>query len=105
MKKENPFEDKVKPAFEDLDDIDFGLDSDRHASNKPSPGKKDNKVGAGKKEEVVGKRTDTDNGLFADNDFGDDFEDDYEDDFDNDHGGNHNKDNNNIFENSRTKEA
>ena len=43
-----------------------------------------------------------DNGLFVDNDFGDDFEEDEyeEDEFDN----SGNKDNN-IFENSRTKEA
>ena len=33
VKKENPFEKKVKPAFEDLDDIDFGLDSDRKESS------------------------------------------------------------------------
>lgn len=48
-----------------------------------------------------GKKNDTDNGLFVDNDFGDDFEDDYDDDFDNE---SNNKDNN-IFENSRTKDA
>jgi hypothetical protein len=27
--KNNPFEQKVKPAFEDLEDIGFDLDSDR----------------------------------------------------------------------------
>ena len=47
------------------------------------------------------KKNDTDNGLFVDNDFGDEYEyddEDFEQDEDN------NKDNN-IFENSRSKEA
>ena len=38
-KKKNPFENDVKPAFDDLDDIDFGLDSDRNTKKKSSPKK------------------------------------------------------------------
>jgi hypothetical protein len=95
-KKKNPFESDVKPAFDDLDDIDFGLDSDRNAKKKDEP-KAKQEVSAKKGDSK--KRNDTDNGLFVDNDFGDEY--DYDDeDFEQDDEG---KDN--IFENSRTKEA
>ena len=31
-KKANPFDQKVKAAFDDIDDLDLGLDSDRKGS-------------------------------------------------------------------------
>lgn len=40
VKKDNPFEQKVKPAFDDLDDIDFGLDSERKDSSQKKPAEK-----------------------------------------------------------------
>lgn len=67
-KNNNPFEQEIKPAFDDLD-IDFELDSDR---KKPQKGnEKGKKEGEIKKD----KKADSDNGLFADDNFGDDFED------------------------------
>lgn len=62
----------MKPAFADLDDIDFGLDSDRH--DKKDKAKKDTKKGQDSK-----KQADSDHGLFVDNDFGDEYEYDDED--------------------------
>jgi len=50
------------------------------------------------------KREDTDNGLFVDNNFGDDFEDEYEDDFDDDNKKSAKKQEEDIFNNSRTKD-
>ena len=73
----------MKPAFDDLDDIGFDLDSDREiefGGNVKKPEEKLNDILANKNKDK--HKEDTDNGLFVDNDFGDDFEeDDYDDDF------------------------
>jgi hypothetical protein len=92
--KSNPFDNKVKGAFDDLDDIEFAIDPKKDKKESSSPkNKATNDVKKDKKE--------TDNGLFVDNDFGDDFEDEYEDDFFQD---NKNKSDEDIFEKSRSKE-
>jgi len=73
----------VKPAFEDLDDIGFELDSDRPIEFN----NKQKNAGAPKTSNDLfdkKKHNESDNGLFADNDFGDDFEDEYEEDFEDD---------------------
>jgi hypothetical protein len=93
--KNNPFEQKVKPAFDDLEDIGFDLDSDRPIefnNNKNKGG-----VEANKPKDLFGElsknknQNDQDNGLFVDNDFGDELEDNYEDDFNDDDSDHKNK--------------
>lgn len=83
-KGNNPFDQKVKPAFDDLEDIGFELDSDRpiefnNKKNQPEQVSKANDPFTDKT-----KKKDDDNGLIADNDFGDDFDDYYNEDFEDD---------------------
>lgn len=70
--KPNPFDTKVKPAFDDLEDElkfdGFGIEP----KNAKLPEIKKNDV-------AKNKKNDEDNGLFVDNDFGDDFEEEEED--------------------------
>ena len=80
-KADNPFDQKVKPAFDDLEDIGFELDSDR-----PVEFNNQKKPETAKKEDIFAKKAEKDDGLIADNDFGDDFGDDdyYQEDFEDD---------------------
>ena len=95
-KGSNPFDKNVKPAFEDLDDIGFDLDSDRPIdfNNKKAVDDLFSKK----------KNNDDDNGLFVDNDFGDDdIDDDYEDDFEDDKAKSNQKKHDDIFNKSKEK--
>ena len=86
----------MKPAFEDLDDIGFDLDSDR-------PIDFNNKKAV---DDLFSKKNnnDDDNGLFVDNDFGDDdIDDDYEDDFEDDKAKSNQKKHDDIFNKSKEK--
>ena len=86
----------MKPAFEDLDDIGFDLDSDRPIdfNNKKAVDDLFSKK----------KNNDEDNGLFVDNDFGDDdIDDDYEDDFEDDKMKSNQKKHDDIFNKSKEK--
>lgn len=68
-KKPNPFDQKVKSAFDDLDD-DFNLGG----GFDPVP-----KAGRPQLAELSKQKKDSDNGLIVDNDFADEFDDDDED--------------------------
>lgn len=85
----------MKPAFEDLDDIGFDLDSDRpiNFNNKKTV------------DDMFAKKknADEDNGLFVDNDFGDDDVDDYEDDFEDDKQKSNQKQHDDLFNKSKDK--
>ena len=93
--KNNPFEQKVKPAFDDLEDIGFDLDSDRpiEFNNKNKGAAAD----SNKPKDIFANnlakknQNDDDNGLFVDDNFGDDLEDNYEDDFNDDDSDHKNK--------------
>lgn len=76
----------MKPAFDDLEDIGFDLDSDRPIEFNNQKKKDEDKINDlfGAPKSNLPKHNDSDNGLFVDNDFGDEFEDDYEDDFEDD---------------------
>ena len=76
--KANPFEQKVKSAFDDLeDDFDFGNDIKKGpmtGSGKGEPQLTDLlNVQQHYKKPAGLKQSEEDNGLFVDNDFGDDF--------------------------------
>ncbi|CDW91019.1 UNKNOWN [Stylonychia lemnae] len=114
--KNNPFDQKVKPAFDDLEDIGFELDSDRPIEFNNNKQKKDedkfNDLFGGNKGNQKRQETE-DNGLFVDNDFGDEFEDDYENDFDDENQASEQKskkvhkdedEEEDIFEKSRSKD-
>ncbi len=85
----------MKPAFEDLDDIGFDLDSDR-----PINFKNKNAV-----DDLFGKKknNEDDNGLFVDNDFGDEEDEDYEEDFEDDKHKSNQKKHDDIFNKSKDK--
>lgn len=85
--KSNPFDQKVKPAFDDLEDIGFDLDSDRpiefnNNKSKPAESKQKDLFGVDNFSKNKNSNEQEDNGLIVDDDFGDDLEDNYEDDFD-----------------------
>lgn len=75
-KDANPFDKKVKPAFDDLEDIGFELDSDRPIEF----GNKKKDADLVTKAPAASTKKEDDNGLIA-NDFGDDFDDYYGQDF------------------------
>ena len=98
--KSNPFDQKVKPAFDDLEDLDLGIvDTKKKAvPDKKSQPQLSELLTAQASKPV--KAEDQDNGLFVDNDFGDDFEEESEEDVKVEK-----KPARDIFENSHSQEA